>query len=53
MISIKNTGSVIEMLLLSIDLDLKCRVQADLLIQVGPHYVNSLPDGIGNAPPWR
>jgi len=28
MISIKNTGSVIEMLLLSIDLDLKCRVQA-------------------------
>ena len=28
MISIKNTGSVIEMLLLSIDLDLKCRVQS-------------------------
>ncbi len=32
MISIKNTGSVIEMLLLSIDLDLKCRVQGNALI---------------------
>jgi hypothetical protein len=35
----QNTGSVIEMLLLSIDLDLKCRVQAESLVEL--HYERS------------